>query len=137
MPATYRLTLHNSIDQLALLPDFVGKAVKSSKLDHALQNQINLALEEAATNVILYAYPEGTDGEVRLDASVGDKSLTFTLTDHGKAFDPTAREEVDINQKLEERPIGGLGIHLVRSIMDSVRYERIGGKNILYLTKNY
>ena len=85
----------------------------------------------------MYAYPEGTDGIVNLDAAVSEKGVTFTITDTGKAFDPTAKAEVDINAGVDERPIGGLGIHLVRKIMDRVRYERIAGKNILYLTKNY
>ena len=137
LPSTHRLTLHNKIEQLALLPDFVETVVKSSRLDPAMRDQMNLALEEAITNVILYAYPEGTDGEVLLEAYVGEHSLAFTISDHGKAFDPTAHEDVDVNQNLEDRPIGGLGIHLIRNIMDSVRYERIGDKNILYLTKNY
>ena len=137
MPTTHRLTLRNSVDQLAQLPPFIEKAIASSKLDPVVTGSINLALEEAVANVIMYAYPEGTEGEVGLDASVGEHSLTFTITDRGKAFDPTAKEEVDINQSLEDRPIGGLGIHIIRQIMDSVRYERIGDRNILYLTKNY
>ena len=98
---------------------------------------LNLALEEAVTNVILYAYPEGTSGDVLVDAAAGEKALYFTITDTGKAFDPTTKEDVDINAGIEDRPVGGLGIHLVRKIMDDVRYERIGGKNVLYLTKNY
>ncbi|MBR4808773.1 MAG: SpoIIE family protein phosphatase [Bacteroidales bacterium] len=137
LPITHRLILTNDIAQIALLPEFVELAVKDSKMDPIMTDSMNLALEEAVTNVILYAYPEGTEGKVRIDASAGENALAFTITDYGKAFDPTAREEVDINASLEDRPVGGLGIHLVRTIMDSVRYERIGQKNILYLTKNY
>ncbi|MBO4475903.1 MAG: SpoIIE family protein phosphatase [Bacteroidales bacterium] len=137
LPRTHRLTLHNDINQIALLPGFVGEAVNASKLDPAQAGSINLALEEAITNVMMYAYPEGTDGIIYLDAAVSGNALHFTITDCGKAFDPTAREEVDVNASVEERPVGGLGIHLVRQIMDRVRYERIGNKNILYLTKNY
>ena len=100
-----------------------------------LGSSLNLALEEAVTNVILYAYPEGTEGEVFVDAAAADTAITFTITDGGKPFDPTSREEVDINAPLEERPVGGLGIHLVRRIMDDVRYERRGERNVLILTK--
>ena len=137
LPTDRHLALHNSIDQISLLPAFVEEAVKASRLDPALTGSLNLALEEAVTNVILYAYPEGTDGQVDIYASLGERELTFTIADAGKAFDPTAREEVDINAGVEDRPIGGLGIHLVRQIMDRVRYERISGRNVLYLTKNY
>ncbi len=137
LPATHHIAMHNDLSQIALLPDFVNEAVNASKLDPAMTDTLNLALEEAVTNVIMYAYPEGTSGEINLAASVGENSITFTIIDSGRAFDPTAKDAVDINAGLEERPVGGLGIHLVRKIMDLVRYERIGEKNILYLTKFY
>ena len=92
-------------------------------------------LEEAVTNVMLYAYPEGTDGLVEIDASVREDQVTFVLCDNGKPFDPTAAPEADINLSVEERPIGGLGIYLVRNIMDEVSYERDRGKNLLTMIK--
>ncbi|MBQ4174233.1 MAG: ATP-binding protein, partial [Prevotella sp.] len=61
--------------------------------------------------------------------------LKFVISDWGKPFDPTSMEEVDTTLSVEERPIGGLGIHLVRQIMDSINYERIDGKNVLTLRK--
>jgi sigma-B regulation protein RsbU (phosphoserine phosphatase) len=131
------LTLQNSIDQITLLPPYVEKAVKASKLDPVVTESLNLALEEAVTNVIDYAYPEGTVGNVDIDTAVTDTALTFTITDSGKPFDPTARAEVDIQADIEDRPVGGLGIHLVRKIMDEVRYERRGERNVLILTKKY
>ena len=137
VPSSRRLVLKNSIDQISLLPAFVEDAVKASKLNPEMESSLNLALEEAVTNVIDYAYPERTEGEVLIDAAVTDKALTFTITDNGKPFDPTARPEVDINAGVEDRPIGGLGIHLVRQIMDEVRYERRGEKNVLIITKRY
>ena len=92
---------------------------------------------DVVTNVMLYAYPEGTKGDVTVDVGCTASSVSFTVTDSGKPFDPTARGEVDINADVEDRPIGGLGIHLIRQIMDDVRYERRGDKNVLILTKNY
>ena len=96
---------------------------------------MNLALEEAVTNVIMYAYPEGTDGLVDIDAHVGEGNLSFVISDGGKAFDPTAKGEVDVSATVEQRQIGGLGIHLIRQIMDGVSYERKEDKNYLILTK--
>ena len=87
--------------------------------------------------MILYAYPEGTDNVIDIDASVDGKRVTFVISDTGKPFDPTTKEEVDINAEMSQRPIGGLGIHLVRTIMDTVSYERKEEKNILTIIKNY
>ena len=134
---TYHLTLHNDIAQIALLPEFVEKVTAQAKLDDETIMNLNLALEEVVANVISYAYPEGTDGLVDIDASDVDHKITFVITDSGKAFDPTAKEDVDINADVNERPIGGLGIHLVRTIMDTVTYERKGEQNILTITKTY
>ena len=133
----HHLTLHNEVEQIALLPEFVEAIAKEAQLDHETTFNLNLALEEAVTNVIMYAYPEGTDGLVDIKAIVDRKQISFVITDSGKPFDPTAKENVDINTKMDERPIGGLGIHLVRTIMDTVNYERKGEKNILTITKNY
>ena len=71
-----------------------------------------------------------------IDARLDGNSLSFIISDSGAAFDPTARNNVDITAGVDERPIGGLGIHLIREIMDKVSYERRDGKNILTITKN-
>lgn len=134
---TQRLTLHNDIKQIGLLPEFVETVSGQVKMEPLDIANLNLALEEAVANVISYAYPEGTDGLVTIDACVEGSKITFVITDSGKAFDPTAKEELDINAGIEERPIGGLGIHLVRTIMDTVSYERKEEQNILTITKTY
>ena len=82
---------------------------------------------------MLYAYP-GQSGQVLVEVAKGEK-LIFTITDSGVPFDPTQKEEVDITLSAEEREIGGLGIHLVRQIMDEVKYERTNNQNILTLVK--
>ena len=133
----HHLILHNKIEQIALLPEFVEAVAEEAQLEHEAVFNLNLALEEAVSNVIMYAYPEGTDGTVDIDAMVDGKRVSFVITDSGKPFDPTAKEEVNIHTEMAERPIGGLGIHLVRTIMDTVSYERKGENNILTITKNY
>ena len=133
----HHLTLHNDVEQIALLPEFVEAVAGEAQLDHEAIFNLNLALEEAVSNVILYAYPEGTDNVVDIDATVDGKRVSFVITDSGKPFDPSAKEDVDINAEMAERPIGGLGIHLVRTIMDTVSYERKGEKNILTISKDY
>ena len=130
------LLLHNDIQQIPRLARFVEAIASEKKLDSAVTMNLNLALEEAVTNVIMYAYPEGTDGLVDIEAIIGEKQLEIIISDSGMAFDPTARPDVDISLDAEKRPVGGLGIHLVRSLMDSVKYERKDGKNVLSLIKN-
>ncbi|MBO4340334.1 MAG: SpoIIE family protein phosphatase [Bacteroidales bacterium] len=137
LPTSLRLTLPNEIGQISQLPGFVEEAVKAAGLEQDIVPRLNLALEEAVTNVIDYAYPPGILGKVELRADIAPGALTFTLLDGGVPFDPTARGEVDINASVEDRQIGGLGIHLVRQIMDEVKYERVDDKNVLILTKKY
>ncbi len=129
------LILHNDIQQIPQLADFVETIAEEVKLDQSLAMSLNLALEEAVTNVIMYAYPEGSDGLVDVEAIIRKGSLEFIVSDSGKPFDPTRAPEVDINLGVEERAIGGLGIYLVRNIMDKVRYERTDGKNVLSMIK--
>ena len=130
-----KIVLHNDIQEIPLLAAFVDAVAEEKPLPADLAMNLNLALEEAVANVMLYAYPEGTPGTVEIAASTQDKKLIFTVTDSGKPFDPTAAPDINPDAGLEERGIGGLGIHLVRSIMDSVTYRREGDKNILTMTK--
>ena len=97
--------------------------------------QMNLALEEAVVNVMTYAYPHDIVGDIHIEAQANDVRLKFVISDNGMPFDPTAKAEVDTTLSVEERPIGGLGIHLVRKLMDSINYERTCNKNVLTLRK--
>lgn len=133
--AERHLILHNDIQQIPQLAKFVESIATEKELDQAMQMSLNLALEEAVTNVIMYAYPEGADGLVDIEAIIRKDRLDFLVTDSGRPFDPTKTPEPDISLGIEERPVGGLGIHLVRAIMDSISYERIDGKNVLTMIK--
>lgn len=128
---SYQLTMYNSIGQISLLAGFVDIIATENGLDQSLALKMNLAIEEAVTNIIMYAYPQGTTGRVILEAVVEGDVLKIILSDYGKEFDPTTVPDADISASVENRHIGGLGIHLVRTIMDSVSYKRENGKNIL------
>lgn len=132
---SFRLTLGNDIRQLDRLPGWLQSVTDGTGLDPLTCTNVNLALEEAITNVMLYAYPEGVSGQVEVVAGKKENGLEFTIIDSGKPFDPTAAPEADTTASVEDRPIGGLGIHLVRQIMDSVGYERCDGKNYFTMTK--
>jgi serine/threonine-protein kinase RsbW len=94
----------------------------------------HLALEEAVTNVINHGYVDGQAHEFTVSLAAAPGGLvTAVVSDDAPAFDPVARPPVDTSLPLEERPIGGLGVHLIKNLMDSVRYERREGRNLLTL----
>jgi sigma-B regulation protein RsbU (phosphoserine phosphatase) len=129
------IIMRNDIQQIPTLAEWVDEL----GIPMELNMPINLALEEAVSNVMLYAYPGRNDGKVFVEfAKAKDEQgekLIFTISDSGIPFDPTAKPEADITLSAEERAIGGLGIHLVRKLMDEIRYERQDEKNILTLVK--
>ena len=129
------LTLSNNIEEIPQLNAFIDEVCEATGLDMPTTMSINLALEEAVVNVMDYAYPASTQGQVLIEAEADKERMKFVITDQGIPFDPTAKEEVDTTLSLEERPTGGLGIHLVRQIMDSINYERVNNKNVLTLRK--
>ena len=134
--SAHHLVLENDIKQIPRLTEFIEGIIEEKNIDASTAMGINLALEEAVANVMSYAYPEGTVGEVKVDVRIDEREITFMVSDNGKEFDPTTRPEPDLKSGPEERPIGGLGIHLIRTIMDTVSYKRQSGKNLLIMTKN-
>lgn len=129
-----KLTLHNDINEVPLLGEWVEQLGDSLGLDMTDVFQINLALEEAVVNVMNYAYPGQEGKEIWLEANGDSKKVTFILSDEGREFDPTKEEMPDVSLSAEEREIGGLGIFLVNQLMTSLNYERKDNKNILVMT---
>ncbi len=132
---TETLTLKNSVSEVARLSSFQKEVYEKMNLEKSLARQLRLAVEEAVVNVIEYAYPEDTDGSVEIRMLSDGQQLKVLIIDSGVPFDPTAMEKTDTTLAVEDRQIGGLGIHLVRELMDTINYERIGGQNILTLIK--
>ena len=131
-----KITFDNDISQIPQLEGFIDEIREATGIDAGLAMGLNLALEEAVTNVMMYAYPKGEHGNANLKAVIKDGAIEFVLWDKGIPFDPTAAPEADTTLGVEERAIGGLGIHLVRNIMDSISYENKNGMNILTMIKN-
>ena len=128
------LTLSNNIEEIPLLAEFVESICEQAGLDMGITMNINLALEEAVVNVMNYAYPLGTQGKIVIEAMADDQRVKFVIIDQGAPFDPTTKEDVD-TLSVDDRPTGGLGIHLIRQIMDTINYERKGKNNVLTLCK--
>ena len=129
------IILQNDIAEISRLAQFVDEVGEEFNLTPDIVFNLNLVLEEAVANVINYAYPKEDHQNIYLSAQLHEGSIVFVLTDTGKEFDPTAAPEADITLSAEDRPIGGLGIFLIRQIMNEVKYERIEGKNVLTLGK--
>ena len=129
------ITFKNDIEEISRLAGFIDEVAEKFSLPMDLVFSLNLVLEEAVTNVIMYAYPKEEHEFIYLSADIKDGSLVFVLTDSGKEFDPTLIPDADITLSAEDRQIGGLGIFLIRQIMNEVKYERIDNKNVLTLEK--
>ena len=129
------LVLSNDIQQVPRLNDFVQEVCADVHAPAPLAMQLQLAVEEAVVNVINYAYPPDTTGDVNIETIASDTQIQFIISDSGTPFDPTQQPDADTSLSAQQRPIGGLGIFLVRQIMDTVAYRHDGTHNILTLTK--
>ena len=130
-----RLVLPNDVQEVLKLAGFIDEFCETCGIDMSTTMSLNLAIEEAVVNVMDYAYPNGEKGDVYIEAECDNDVMTFIIRDNGIPFDPTKASEVDTTLSAEERPIGGLGIHLVRTIMDTEEYNYTDGQNVLTLKK--
>ncbi len=96
-----------------------------------LQNRFSLSLDEVLTNIITHSIGDRGDREIAVRIDIDGGFLSATVSDDGKPFDPLSQPEPDIHAPIEKRKVGGLGIHLMRKLMDKVAYRRAGGRNEL------
>jgi serine/threonine-protein kinase RsbW len=96
---------------------------------------VALAIEEIVTNCIHYGYDDEEDHTIVVSLAVADETLTVGIVDDGRAFDPLAAPEPDFSEKIQNRRVGGLGIHLLRNLADRISYERLDGTNRMILEK--
>lgn len=130
-----QLTLSNDVKEVARLSTFIKDIMARLNIGKPLASKLRLALEEAVVNVMEYAYPAGKQGNVTVRTTFDGERLRFIIIDSGISFNPTEAVKADTTLSAEERPVGGLGILLMRELMDFINYERIDGNNILTLTK--
>ena len=129
------IRIKNKISELEKVAQFVEEIGEELGLSMELQMNLNLVMEEMVTNVIFYAYPQDEEADIELLAKSDGKELTFVLSDQGKEFDPTAKEDTDLDVNPADRDLGGMGIFIVKNIMNKVTYQRLEGKNLLTMTK--
>lgn len=134
MSATISLNLAPEIDELKRLYEAVESLGEQEEWPPGLIFQVNLALEELGINIMNYGE---TAEEILVILASDEDTITINISDEGKPFNPlTEGPEPDITQELDERPIGGLGVYLVRTLMDELHYRREGDRNHLTLVKH-
>jgi serine/threonine-protein kinase RsbW len=129
------IRIKNKITELEKISQFVEEICEELGLSMEMQMNLNLVMEEMVTNVIFYAYPQDEEADIELLAMSDGKEVTFVLSDQGKEFDPTAKDDNDLSVNPAERDLGGMGIFIVKNIMNKVTYQRLEGKNLLTMTK--
>ncbi len=135
MSASFERRLSAGLTSIVSLATEVTRWGGEAGLAEGAVFQINLVLEELVTNVMMHGLGLGQPGwiSVRIERS-GDR-LEIVLADNARAFDPFAAPPPDLTADIEDRPVGGLGVHLVRTLMDEWRYARVGEQNIVWLGK--
>lgn len=129
------LTFKNEEQELNRVAEFMEMVCDELQFDVHVAMKLQVAMEEMVTNVIFYAYPEGTSADITLTAESDGKEVTFVLSDTGKPFDPTAKEDADLDVNPMDREQGGMGILIVKNIMNEVSYQRLGEMNQLTMKK--
>jgi sigma-B regulation protein RsbU (phosphoserine phosphatase) len=129
------LNVEAKLENFVRVMDFIDSELERFGYPLTLKNEINIAVEEIFINIADYAY-EPVSGNVNISISVTDKAI-IKFEDTGKPYNPLEQKNPDLEKSPEEREIGGLGIFLVRNLMDTVEYTRFDGRNILVMTKNF
>ena len=130
------LLIDNQIDELRRVAIWLEEIGEEWEFPMSFVLSLNLVLEEALTNTILYGYQDKEEHTIEILFSKSGNLLKVSIVDDGMAYDPTSKPDPDITLSVQDRPIGGLGVFLIKKIMDTVEYQRIENKNHLMLTKN-
>ena len=137
MSPRHDFTIETDPDQLERIAAVVEEIGERESWSPGLVFRINLALEELGLNIINYGHDEGIH-EIQFTVTSDDEMVTIEISDDGRPFDPLNDAPMpNVSAALEDRPVGGLGVHLVRTMMDDLRYQRVSGRNhITMVTRN-
>lgn len=130
------ISIANDREAIPEIVAAVGALIEENGLPPDIAYALELAIDELVTNAISYGYPEGGSGKVTVEAGIESDRVVLVVRDDGIAFDPLHESpEPTLEGTVEDRPIGGLGLHLVEAMMDEVAYERRDGENRLTCVK--
>ena len=131
------IVIDNKLEHIKRVADQFNSFARAQNLPDKLRQGIQIVLDDLLNNVVSYAYPEPGQHEIRITAEVATRKLTVTVQDDGIPFNPFETTAPDTNLPLEERQVGGLGIHLVRKFVDESYYQRSARFNLVTLVKNF
>lgn len=132
----FKVDFINDISELEPLQKVVELFCNTHEMSGTMTMNINLILEELLTNIIFYGYQDHAQHVIYITFEKGDSEIKLTIEDDAIAFNPLAQKEVDLDTLLEDKPIGGLGIHFVKNLTQSLEYERTDAGNILRMVMN-
>lgn len=135
-PETINWTFPATLDAIENIAILLEETMEQSGIPMMEAARIQLAVEEAVTNVVNHGYHDKS-GNVTVRVDISPETMTITIIDNGQAFDPTKIPPADVDADLDHRTIGGLGVHLIRSVMDSVTYSREGEENRFVMIKKF
>src|SRR5262249_41539980 len=130
------VVINNDISEVDRVHRSVSQFCREHGLSSEVEGDLGLALEEILVNVIRHGHPEGGKHEIQVQLALEQDCVIATVEDDGMPFNPLEAPEPDLDSPIETRPIGGLGIHLVRSITDGLEYSRHEGRNRLVMRKH-
>ena len=123
MDTEQTLAFPGRFDSLAAISEFVARAAEAAGLDARAVYQVELAVDEACSNIVEHAYGGEGHGDIEVTCRINSDGLTVTLRDYGRPFDPTGVALPDLHASLEDRDLGGLGLYFMRQLMDEVHFE--------------
>ena len=133
MSTRHFFTIETDPGQLERITAEVEKIGELENWPPELVFRVNLALEELGLNIINYGHDEGLH-QIEFTVTSADEAVTIEISDDGRPFDPlNDAPKPDVSASIEDRPIGGLGVHLARTMMDELRYQRVRGRNHITL----
>lgn len=130
------IVLANRLEEIERCLMAFNAYAEQQAIGDPVRRSLDLVLDEFLNNVISYAFDDDGEHEIVVRVELGSDRITLSIEDDGKPFDPFARPAPDTTLSLEDRAIGGLGIHLVEELMDDVAYERKSDRNMSVLSKN-
>lgn len=132
------LTVAAVVENLDIVTDFVNEQLEMMDCPMKLQMKIAVVIDEVFSNIAKYAYPEGGgDATVLVESVNAPSGMTMTFIDHGLYYDPLQKEDPDITLGINERQVGGLGVLMIKKLMDDIRYEYKDGQNRLTIVKYF
>ncbi|RLC57987.1 MAG: ATP-binding protein [Candidatus Cloacimonadota bacterium] len=130
-----KIKIKNNLEELNKLTNIIEGFCAENDIGMKITFQLNLIFEEIITNIVSYGYNDKSSHDIMVELDLKDDLLTCVISDDGISFDPLIVEKPKLDEGVEERKIGGLGIHFVKSMINDISYKRNNGKNILKFTK--